>query len=149
MDTFLKRYLWIFNLANLICANPAQERARPEEAQGSLSRRARCTGTPYEIERALIDRLLSDPTALATAARFVPWIGDGRPRGFRLYQIRPGSIFDRLGLRNGDRVETVNGMEMNTPDQALDVYTKVRSASHLTIVVERQGKTVTLDYAIR
>ena len=74
---------------------------------------------------------------------------DGRPSGFKLSQIRPSSIFGRLGLQNGDTVQAVNGMEMNTPDQALGIYTKVRSASHLTITVDRRGEMVTLDYTIR
>jgi hypothetical protein len=38
---------------------------------------------------------------------------------------------------------------MSTPDQALQLYTKLRSASHLTLQVERRGETVNMDYTIR
>jgi general secretion pathway protein C len=115
----------------------------------AIGSRVKCTGSQCEIERGLVEQLLSNTTALATAARFVPSIKDGRPNGFKLYAIRPSSIFGRIGMQNGDTIKSINGMEMNTPDQALGVYTKVRSASHLTVTVDRRGETVTLDYTIR
>ena len=40
-------------------------------------------------------------------------------------------------------------MEMASPDQALTVYSKLRTASHLTVSLERRGETITLDYTIR
>lgn len=116
---------------------------------GDVDRGVRCTGQRCEIDRGLVEKMLSNTTMLATAARFVPSIKDGRPNGFKLYAIRPSSIFGKIGLQNGDTVKAINGMEMSTPDQALGVYTKVRSASHLTVQVERRGETVTLDYTIR
>jgi general secretion pathway protein C len=86
---------------------------------------------------------------LATSARFVPSIKDGKPNGFKLYAIRPQSIFGRIGLQNGDTIKAINGSEMTTPDAALALYTKLRNASHLSVQVERRGETVTLDYTIR
>ena len=115
----------------------------------SIGNRVRCTGANCEIERGLVDQMLSNTTSLATAARFVPSIKDGRPNGFKLYAIRPSSIFGRIGLQNGDTIKAINGMDMTSPDQALAVYSKVRNASHLTVAVERRGETVTLDYTIR
>jgi general secretion pathway protein C len=38
---------------------------------------------------------------------------------------------------------------MSTPDKALEAYTKLKSASHLTVMVERRGENITLDYQIR
>ncbi len=114
-----------------------------------INKGVRCNGAQCEIDRPLIDKLLANTTLLATAARFVPSIKDGKPNGFKLYAIRPNSIFGKIGLQNGDTVKAINGMEMSSPDQALGVYTKVRSASHLTVSVERRGETVTLDYTIR
>lgn len=127
--------------------NPTGQPSDPLDS--AIGSRVRCNGTQCDIERGLVDQLLLNTTALATAARIAPAVKDGRPSGFKLSQIRPSSIVGRLGLQNGDTVKAVNGMEMNSPDQALGVYTKVRSASHLTITVDRRGEMVTLDYTIR
>jgi general secretion pathway protein C len=108
-----------------------------------------CTGNSCVVERALIDKLLSNTAMLATSARFVPSIKDGKPNGFKLYAIRPQSIFGRIGLQNGDTIKAINGSDMTTPDAALALYTKLRNASHLSVTVDRRGETVPLDYSIR
>ncbi len=109
-----------------------------------------CTGgTKCVIKREVVDKLLSNTAALATSARFVPSIKDGKPNGFKLYAIRPQSIFGRIGLQNGDTIKAINGSDMTTPDAALALYTKLRNASHLSVTVDRRGETVPLDYTIQ
>lgn len=114
-----------------------------------VARSVRCNGSNCDVDRSLIDKMLANTTDLATAARFVPSVKDGRPNGFKLYAIRPTSIFGKIGLQNGDTIKAINGMEMASPDQALAVYSKLRTASHLTVSLERRGETITLDYSIR
>ena len=116
---------------------------------GDLNKSVACSGSACTIERALVDKLLANTMSLATAARFLPSVKDGRPNGFKLYAIRPNSIFDKIGLQNGDTIKAINGNEMTTPDAALGLYSKLRSASHLSAQVDRRGATVTLDYTIR
>ena len=103
----------------------------------------------YDIDRGLVDKILTDPTAAARAARIVPSIKDGKPNGFKLYAIRPNSIFGKIGLQNGDTVKTINGNDMSTPDAALALYSKLRNASHLSVQVERRGEAQTMDYTIK
>jgi general secretion pathway protein C len=126
---------------------PTQPAMNPE--LGDIDKGVNCSGNSCTVDRALVEKLLSNTTMLATAARFVPSIKDGKPNGFKLYAIRPQSIFGRIGLQNGDTIKAINGSEMTTPDAALGLYTKLRSASHLSVQVERRGETVTLDYTIR
>jgi general secretion pathway protein C len=104
----------------------------------------------YQIERALVNDLLANPMSLARGARFVPSQDrNGRPNGFKLYAVQPTSVFAKLGIRNGDTVTAVNGFDLSSPDNALEVYTKVREASHLSVSVIRRDQPVTLDYDIR
>ena len=116
---------------------------RPE-----LGRAIRWEGTHYEIDRALIDRLLSEPPLPAASARIVPAIQSGRPAGFRIYAIRPCSLLDRLGLRNGDRVKSVNGVDLASPERALAAYQGLRQASDVVIQLERRGEDLALRYHV-
>jgi general secretion pathway protein C len=125
----------------------AQPAINPE--LGDIDKGVTCSGNSCTVDRSLVEKLLANTTMLATAARFVPSIKDGKPNGFKLYAIRPQSIFGRIGLQNGDTIKAINGSEMTTPDAALGLYTKLRNASHLSVQVERRGETVTLDYTIR
>ena len=105
--------------------------------------------TKYDIERQLVDKILADPTVAARSARIVPSIKDGKPNGFKMYAIRPNSLFAKIGLQNGDTITSINGMDMSSPDKALEVYTKVRSASSLSVSVIRRGQPVNMDYSIK
>lgn len=116
---------------------------------GDLDKSIQCTGANCTIERALVDKALSNTAALGSMARFVPSVRDGKPNGFKVYAIRPSSLFGKIGLQNGDTIKNINGNEMSTPDQALQLYTKLRSASHLSLQVERRGESVNMDYTIR
>jgi general secretion pathway protein C len=103
----------------------------------------------YEIDRSALNKVLANTTILARAARIVPSVENGVPNGFRLYAIRPGSVYSMLGFFNGDTVNAINGHTINTPDQALEIYTKLRNANHLSISYSRRGATVSHEYTIR
>ncbi|HWN68535.1 MAG TPA: type II secretion system protein GspC [Haliangium sp.] len=103
----------------------------------------------YEVDRNLVNELLANPMSVARGARIVPSVKDGQPNGFKLYAIRPNSVYAKLGMRNGDTISSVNGFDLSSPDKALEVYTKVREASNLSVSVIRRGKPQTLNYSIR
>jgi general secretion pathway protein C len=103
----------------------------------------------YEIEKSLVEKVLLNPMAVAKGARVVPSMKNGKPDGFKLYAIRPSSAFARLGLANGDTLQSINGFELTSADKALEVYTKLREATSLEVEVTRRGKPVTLKYSIK
>jgi general secretion pathway protein C len=103
----------------------------------------------YEVQRSTVDSLLGNMSMLSRAARIVPEIRDGKAAGFRLFSVRPDGPFAKIGLQNGDVISAINGLEMTSPDKALEVYTKLKSASHLSVGLERNGQKVTKEYNIR
>jgi general secretion pathway protein C len=103
----------------------------------------------YEVDRSLIEKILGAPQALAKAARIVPSVKDGQPNGFKIYAVRAGSPYSKIGLMNGDTIHAINGHEITTPDKALEVYSKVRNATHITVGLTRRSQPLTLDYSIR
>jgi type II secretory pathway component PulC len=109
---------------------------------------ARCAAGSCRVDRALVERLLRERGELDGLARVVPVVRSGVPYGFRLYGVRPGSILAQLGLQNGDRLDSINGMKLRTVDDALTAYTKLRSASRLALGVERGGRDLLLDFVI-
>jgi general secretion pathway protein C len=103
----------------------------------------------YEIDKSLVDKVLANPMAVAKGARVVPAVKNGKPDGFKLYAIRPSSVYAKLGLTNGDTLQSINGFELTSADKALEVYTKLREATQLEVEVTRRGKPMTLKYSIR
>lgn len=103
----------------------------------------------YEVDRKLVNEFLQNAATAGRGAKIVPNMKNGKSNGFRLYAIRPYSIFSKLGIRNGDVINAVNNQDITSPDKALELYTKIRGASHLTISVTRRNKPVTMHYTIR
>jgi len=105
--------------------------------------------THYQLSRAMIDKVLLNPMAVAKGARVIPAIKDGKPNGFKLYAIRPTSIYAKLGFSNGDTITAINKYALVAADKALEIYTKLREAKQLEVELVRRGKPVTLVFTIK
>ncbi|NOZ88136.1 MAG: hypothetical protein GXP49_18140 [Deltaproteobacteria bacterium] len=103
----------------------------------------------YLIDRDEIENTLANLNKVATDARIVPSFKNGRGNGFKLFSIRPGSIYSRIGIQNGDVVQKINGYPMDSPEKALEVYQKLQDADHVTIDLMRRGRNITMEYTIR
>ncbi|HWZ88611.1 MAG TPA: hypothetical protein VNW92_07170 [Polyangiaceae bacterium] len=87
-------------------------------------------------------------TALLSHVRVVPERSGGSIVGIRLFGIGSDSLLASVGLQNGDRLESINGLSLGTPEQALAAYAHLRAATRLAVAVNRRGKAVTLAYRI-
>jgi general secretion pathway protein C len=115
---------------------------------GDMSGVTKLSATDFRVERAEVDRSLTNLNEVATQARIVPSFRNGKANGFKLFSIKPGSIYSKIGLQNGDVIQKINGYDMNSPDRALEIYTKLRDATSLTIELMRGGNVQTMNYAI-
>jgi general secretion pathway protein C len=77
----------------------------------------------------------------------VPYADDSGS-GFMIRNIRPGSIFERIGLNNFDKIRAVNGEPITTADQALRLLTMFRNEREISLDLERKNQEVQLNYVI-
>lgn len=103
----------------------------------------------YEVPRAEIDKSLANLNDIAMQARIVPAFKDGVSQGFKLFSIRPDSLYTKIGIQNGDVIKRINGYDLNSPEKALEVYAKLKEASRVDIEIERNGSTRRMTYSIR
>ncbi len=103
----------------------------------------------YGVARSTVDNALNNLSQLATQARVVPAFEGGKPVGFKLFSIKPGSLYSKIGLQNGDVISRINGYEMSSPEKGLEVYSKLKDSTNITVDVKRRGKPMTLDYTIQ
>jgi hypothetical protein len=83
-----------------------------------------------------------DLNCLAGQARIIPEFHDGRPRGFRIFGVRAGSIYAQLGGRSADVLRRVNGLSLDSPEHALEVYSNLRRATRFEVELERGGAII-------
>lgn len=123
-----------------------QRESNPDGREGAIN----CSDeNNCVIDRAYVERLLANPASLTKEARVVPAIRNGETKGFKFYGIRPRSLPKLLGVKNGDMVTMVNGIELTGLDQAMGLYAKLRNAKHLSVTIERKGKPVQKEIDIK
>jgi general secretion pathway protein C len=90
-------------------------------------------------------QLLSNPVSLADVIKVSVAKGeDGSVIG---YKIRPGrqqKQFTDFGFQSDDVVTAINGVELNNPTKALEVYRMLREAKDATFSVKRGDEDLTL-----
>jgi general secretion pathway protein C len=130
--------------------------AAPPPARGATSvppeiaaKIQKVSDTEFSIDRSVVDNILERQAELMKSARIVPEQKDGKVLGVRLFGIRPDTLLGTLGLQNGDRLETINGFNMASPEKALEAYARLRTASNLNVKVSRRGQPVSIDYRIK
>jgi len=74
---------------------------------------------------------------------------DGRVIGFRVRYIKRGSLFEKLGLRRGDKIVAINGEEIRDYSIPMRIFKDINDIDSLTLTVERRGKRVELNYEIK
>lgn len=132
---------------------PQPKQSRRSQARNKLTdeleQHIKKTGdNTYTVEQAGVDKALGDLSSLATQARIVPAFEGGEAVGFKLFSIRPGSLYSKIGIQNGDVISRINGYEINSPDKALEVYQKLKDAREISVDLKRRGKPVSLSYQI-
>jgi general secretion pathway protein C len=102
----------------------------------------------YNIDRSEVDSALDNMSQLFTQIRAVPHFEGGQSTGFRLFAIRQNSLFDNIGLQNGDIIQNINGTQINDPARALALVQDLRNAQQLNVQILRNKETMNLQYNI-
>ena len=110
---------------------------------------SKISATEFNIDRGVVDKILENQADLMRQARIVPEQENGKVVGIRLFGVRPDTLLGVLGMENGDRLQTINGFDMASPEKALEAYARLRTADHLTVQVNRRGQNTNLDYNIK
>ena len=103
----------------------------------------------YAIDQQVIDKLTASPGQLSRLGRVMPHSRGGKLDGYRLAALRHNSLGRKLGLHNGDVVNSINGHELTSMQAALESYTALQEARELYVQITRHNKDKVMHYEIR
>ena len=84
-----------------------------------------------------------------TQARALPYMEAGKTVGFRISEIVPGSIYEKIGLTNGDVIQRVNSQEVDDPGKFFQLYQGLKDEKRISIDLLRNGQRQSLNYDVR
>lgn len=122
---------------------PVRTKALEEELAADIQRE----GNTFQIPRVEVDKALANLGRLYTDIRAVPYFKDGKANGFKLLNVKQGSLFEKLGLRRGDILKSINGTVLDIAT-GMQLFNNLKNETRFTLDVERRGAEQTFSYDI-
>lgn len=98
----------------------------------------------FAVDRDAIRQQVQRPEFLSQAL-IVPQPGGG----FQVREVQAGSLYEKLGLRAGDVIRSVNGQPVNNMDEAMRMYQQLGTMGQINVEVVRAGRPEVLHYDMR
>jgi len=104
----------------------------------------------FAISSDTLDKYLNDLEGISRMGRALLHRGpDGEFDGYRLSAIRRNTIADKLGIRNGDIIHSVNGTPLNSMSAAMEAFNTMQNEKNFSFEVTRRGQKVDMSYEVR
>jgi general secretion pathway protein C len=101
------------------------------------------------LDRREVEQALNDLPKLLSQARAVPVLANGAMTGFRLDYIAASSFYEKIGLKHGDVLKQVNGVEIKDPGTMLSLFQQLRNEKSVKLDVLRNNQRTTMLFEIR
>ncbi|MCX4241906.1 PDZ domain-containing protein [Paraliomyxa miuraensis] len=105
-----------------------------------------CVELDCEVDRALARQLYVDPSPLLEQGTVLVHVA--KLQRHVLQGVEPDSIVHALGLRSGDRLESVNGIVIRDLDSALHAYVQLGDATTLEVRIKRGSQWLDFTYTL-
>jgi general secretion pathway protein C len=110
----------------------------------------RLSDSSFQVQRNDVQQAMRNPSELFTQARILPKYENGEMAGVQLNAIQPGSLFEQIGVRNGDVITEVNGIEVTSPQDSSRLLQELTQATEFQVeVVGEDGEPRTLSYVVQ
>jgi len=123
-----------------------------ETPEGSLSSpgqapQASIPSFGVALSKSEVNEKLLDLKTIMGQAAVRPYFEAGVQEGFIISGIKPNSLYEKLGLQNGDIIIDVNSKRMQTADDILQMVNIMQSGGSIDLSLKRNGKAETINYS--
>ena len=103
---------------------------------------------PVELDFDEALQSLKSDLGLLASLNITPYMQDGKVNGFIVNNIPSNSLPSQLGIRNGDVVQRVNGVLIDSVNRGYQLFSTLSSSktSSVTVEILRSGNPLTLTY---
>jgi len=109
----------------------------------------RVNDSNYNLSRSMLNKVLDNAGKIIGIAAVSPKIENGESVGMEIRGVRPDTLLTKIGIQNGDILESINGQSLSNPDAALGAYTTLRTADKFTLSVRRGGQSMMINYNLQ
>jgi type II secretion system protein C len=132
------------------------ERRAAMEARGEaganspVERVQRLAQDRFGVSRDDVQSVASNPAALFSQARILPKYQDGKMMGVQLNAIQSGSLFEQIGIVDGDTITELNGIQITSQQESAAVLRQLTESTEFSVTVTgADGQQRRLTYEVR
>ncbi len=103
----------------------------------------------FEASRAEVANTMQNPAQLFSQMRALPHFINGKTDGFSISNVAAGSVFEQLGLKDGDLLTEIDGQPVTNPMQAMGLMQAVQTASAIDLTINRGGSLTRVHLDLR
>lgn len=103
----------------------------------------------YIVDQERLQQAIANPGQMMTDARLRPNVVSGKEEGYALSEIKPGGIYQSLGLQDGDVLLRINEYDISNPERALQAFTALKGLDRVQVDLIRSGSRMTMTYQIK
>jgi type II secretion system protein C len=119
-----------------------------KDIKGGISQ-GTAASPPIVINRKEINANLKDIGIFLSQADIRPNSTGGIADGLMISGVKQGSIYQTIGLSNGDVIQGINDRKMQSAGDVTELFNILKSASGMHIRIKRKGKEETLNYIVK
>jgi general secretion pathway protein C len=138
--------LWLYDPTQT-ARQPSRNGSEPVAAAPAVDQRANPKLTA--LAQSYRQQLYQNPASLADVVQVAPANENGRLIGYRINPGRDAKQFQQFGFKAGDIVTSINGVSLDDPQHALELYNLIRTAQEASFTVHRGNEDVTLMVSLQ
>ncbi len=100
------------------------------------------------VKRSLVENAFENLNKLSKEIKVRPYYKNGEPQGIRIRRIARLSFFRKIGLRSGDVLKSVQGVQIKSIRDAMNIQSSLRGAGTVNVEIERMGMPLNIEYKI-
>ena len=104
----------------------------------------------FQVDRNDVADVADNPASLFSQARILPKYEEGAMVGVQLNAIKSGSLFEDIGIQNGDIITQFNGIQITSQQDSAQVLRELTQAQQFEVSVKgSDGEERQLTYELR
>ena len=128
---------------------PERRAAMAPSGNSPVERVQRLAEDRFGVTRDDVESVASNPAALFSQARILPKYQDGKMLGVQLNAIQSGSLFEQIGIMDGDTITELNGIQITSQQESAAVLRQLTESTEFSVTVTgADGQQRRLTYEV-
>jgi general secretion pathway protein C len=100
------------------------------------------------LSKKAVNENLNDLKSIMNQAVVRPFFNEGVQDGYIVSNIAPNSLYEKMGLQNGDIIININNKPIQSAADLLQMVNLLQSGSRTALNVKRNGRIEAINYSI-